>query len=129
MEYALQEGMTAVGGVQETYFMPRHAALGWIARSLGLPRQFGDETYIVAYIEVNEEALESVRKILGIDHSLLVQRGAQRPFQPVAPLALPDDGPVAAEHLTSFGFVAAMEKGETPNCSASPALSAQLLCE
>ena len=81
MEYAIDEGLAALCGVQETYFMPRHAALGWRALPLGLPRQFGDETYVVAYIDVSEEALESVRRILGIDHPLLVRRGMVRPFQ------------------------------------------------
>ncbi|TIW89236.1 MAG: autoinducer synthase, partial [Mesorhizobium sp.] len=36
--------------------------------------------YIVAYIEVNEAALASVRRILGTEHSLLVRRGRQVPF-------------------------------------------------
>ncbi|TIN77494.1 acyl-homoserine-lactone synthase [Mesorhizobium sp.] len=80
MEYALDEGLTALGGVQETYFMPHHSALKWRAEPMGMAREVNGEWYIVAYIDVNERALASVRKILGIDHSLLVRRGKQRPF-------------------------------------------------
>lgn len=82
MEFALQEGLSAVGGIQETYFMPHHARLRWRARPCGLAREVNGEWYIVAYIDVNEAALASVRKILGIDHSLLVRRGDQVPFVP-----------------------------------------------
>jgi acyl-homoserine lactone synthase len=80
MEYALDEGIRAVGGIQETYFMPHHAALKWRATPMGMAREQNGEWYIVAYIDVNEQALASVRRILRIDHSLLARRGPQRPF-------------------------------------------------
>ncbi|MER8426027.1 acyl-homoserine-lactone synthase [Mesorhizobium sp. M1403] len=80
MEYALDEGLSAVGGVQETYFMPHHGALKWRAEPMGMAREENGEWYIVAYIEVNEAALASVRKVLGIEHSLLARRGTQMPF-------------------------------------------------
>ncbi|ESZ51047.1 autoinducer synthase [Mesorhizobium sp. L2C054A000] len=80
MEYALDEGLTAVGGVQETYFMPHHGALRWRVTPMGMAKEQNGEFYIVAYIEVNETALRNVRKILRIDRSLLVRRGPQLPF-------------------------------------------------
>ncbi|TIQ75613.1 MAG: autoinducer synthase, partial [Mesorhizobium sp.] len=80
MEYALDEGLSAVGGVQETYFMPHHGALKWRAEPMGMAREENGEWYIVAYIEVNEAALASVRKILGIERSLLARRGRHVPF-------------------------------------------------
>ncbi|ADV11698.1 N-acyl-L-homoserine lactone synthetase [Mesorhizobium australicum WSM2073] len=80
MEYALDEGLSAVGGVQETYFMPHHGALKWRADPMGMAKEENGEWYIVAYIDVNEAALASVRKILGCDHSLIVRRGIQMPF-------------------------------------------------
>ncbi|MER9756697.1 autoinducer synthase [Mesorhizobium sp. M0166] len=67
MEHALDEGLSAVGGVQET--MARRMA-----------REENGEWYIVAYIEVSDAALASVRKILGINQTLLVRRGVQKPF-------------------------------------------------
>lgn len=81
MEFALEEGLQAVGGIQETYFMPHHGAIGWVARPLGLAQQAANgEFYIVAYIDVDERALANVRRVLRIDHGLLVRRGEQRPF-------------------------------------------------
>jgi acyl-homoserine lactone synthase len=82
MEYALSEGLTAVGGIQETYFLPQHKMLGWTVRPMGMAREVNGEFYIVAYIDVTEEALKRARRVLGIDHSLLVRKGEQRPFIP-----------------------------------------------
>jgi acyl-homoserine lactone synthase len=80
MEYALQEGLAAVGGIQKTYFMSFHGRLGWIARPCGLPQLVDGEWCIVAYTDVSEHALASVRRILGIEKPLLMRRGCQRPF-------------------------------------------------
>lgn len=80
MEYAIDEGITAVGGIQETYFMPHHRALRWHARPCGLAQEINGEWCIVAYIDVTEEALASARRVLGISHSLLVRRGLTPPF-------------------------------------------------
>ncbi|MGE0282759.1 MAG: acyl-homoserine-lactone synthase [Rhizobiaceae bacterium] len=87
MEFALEEGLTAVGGIQETYFMPHHTRLRWKARPCGLAREVNGEWYIVAYIDVTEAALHNVRKLLGIMHPLIVRRGPQIPFvkAPAAP--------------------------------------------
>jgi acyl-homoserine lactone synthase len=81
MEFALDEGLAAVGGIQETYFMPHHARLRWKARPCGLAREVNGEWYIVAYIDVTEAALHNVRKLLGITHPLLVRRGSADPVR------------------------------------------------
>ena len=60
--------------------MPHHGALKWRVEPMGMARQENGEWYIVAYIEVSEAALASVRKIFRINHSLLIRRGAQLPF-------------------------------------------------
>ncbi|TIV25924.1 MAG: autoinducer synthase, partial [Mesorhizobium sp.] len=55
---------------------------------MGMAREVNGEWYIVAYIDVHEAALASVRKILGIDRSLLVRRGTRLPFiKPVKKLS------------------------------------------
>lgn len=87
MEYAVDEGLSAVGGIQETYFMPHHGRIGWRAKPCGLAREVNGEWCIVAYIDVNEAALANVRRVLGIDYPLLVRRGHQRPFVRVPALA------------------------------------------
>lgn len=80
MEYALEEGLSAVGGIQETYFLSQHRMLNWRVRPMGLSREVNGEWYIVAYLDVDEEALASARRVLHIDRSLLVRRGMQRRF-------------------------------------------------
>ncbi|ESX73051.1 autoinducer synthase [Mesorhizobium sp. LSHC416B00] len=47
MEYAVDEGLSAVGGIQETYFMPHHGALKWRAEPMGMAREENGEWYIV----------------------------------------------------------------------------------
>ncbi|PTE06669.1 acyl-homoserine-lactone synthase [Mesorhizobium helmanticense] len=80
MEFALEEGISAVGGIQETPFMSHHRVLKWQVMPLGRARDIGGENCIVAYIQVDEDALKSVRRLLRIDSSLLVRRGLKRPF-------------------------------------------------
>lgn len=96
MEFALEEGLSAVGGIQETYFMPHHSALKWRAEPMGMAREQNGEWYIVAYIEVSAAALRSARRILGIDHSLLVRRGPQPPFSGKHPAGLITASPASA---------------------------------
>ncbi|MET0599202.1 MAG: acyl-homoserine-lactone synthase [Mesorhizobium sp.] len=80
MEYAVEEGLRAVGGIQELYFLAQHRMLRWKVRPLGLAREVNGEWCIVAFIEVSGEALASARRVLGISHSLLVRRGEPAPF-------------------------------------------------
>ncbi|WP_157017728.1 acyl-homoserine-lactone synthase [Mesorhizobium xinjiangense] len=80
MEYALDEGLSAVGGIQETYFLSQHKMLNWRVRPMGLSREVNGEWCIVAYIDVDDAALANARRVLGIDRSLLVRRGVQRRF-------------------------------------------------
>lgn len=91
MEYCLEEGIRYVGGIQETYFFPQWAMLKWRVSPLGLPREVSGESCVVAYLECNETALDSVRQVLGIRHSLLTRRGDQPRFVlpcPDAPVPL-----------------------------------------
>jgi len=80
MEFALEEGLGAVGGIQETYFLPHHRALRWQVTLMGVAREVSGEWCIVAYIKVDEAALASVRRILRLDRSLLVRSGEQVSF-------------------------------------------------
>jgi len=82
MQYAVEEGLSAVGGVQEAYAMPRLGRFGWKLLPQGLARGFGDETYIVTYIEVSEAALASIRTVLGGEWPALVRRGRPQSFLP-----------------------------------------------
>jgi acyl-homoserine lactone synthase len=80
MEYAVDENLAAVGGVMETYALRALGRFGWRVRHMGLARERDGEYDIVAYIDVNDAALAGIRQLLGIEHSLLIRRGPQRPL-------------------------------------------------
>lgn len=80
MEFAVEEGLSAIGGIQETCFMSHHQVLKWQVTPLGLAQEIEGEMCIVAYIHVDDAALKSVRRLLGIDRTLLVRRGPLKPF-------------------------------------------------
>lgn len=82
MEYCVQEGITAIGGIQPLHFLPRWDDLKWSPMPMGTPQKAGDDWCIVAYIKVNEEALESARAYCDVAGPLLVRRGPQVPFLP-----------------------------------------------
>ncbi|MER8374539.1 acyl-homoserine-lactone synthase [Mesorhizobium sp. M0488] len=101
MEFALEEGISAVGGIQETSFMSHHRVLKWQVTPLGLARDIDGDTCVVAYIQVNDEALKNVRRLLGIDASLLVRRGPRRPFVQAA-VSLQQVGNIVRETKQSW---------------------------
>lgn len=80
MEFCVEEGVAYAGGIQEVYFLPMWRALGWRFKPMGLPQPVAGELAVVAYLECTEAAVRSARRLIGSDRSLLVRRGAQRPF-------------------------------------------------
>lgn len=94
MRYCLDEGITQVGGLQECYWLPLWAKLGWSAHALGRPREIAGDTCVVAYMDVSEAAYEAACERAGIERPTLVRRGPQHPFTtravaPPAPLRMP----------------------------------------
>lgn len=80
MEYCVDEGVAWAGGIQEVYFLPMWRALGWRLKPMGMPQEVAGQLAVVGYLECNEAALASARRLLGIEHSLLVRRGESHPF-------------------------------------------------
>jgi acyl-homoserine lactone synthase len=80
MEYALAEGIRQFGGIQETYFLTRWQHYGWHVTPLGLPEEVDGTWSVAAYFDATEEALEGVRRAIGIHGSLVVRRGFPKPF-------------------------------------------------
>jgi acyl-homoserine lactone synthase len=80
MEYAYQEGLSELGGVQEIYHLGRWEEYGWRVRPLGLPEVIDGSWSIAAYFAVDEEAVAGARRASGVDGSLLVRRGSPSPF-------------------------------------------------
>lgn len=82
MEYCLNEGVEWVGGVQETYWLPRWEDFGWEVRVLGLPRTIDGTSVVAAFMRVDEESLQSARQVAGADRPLIRHHGPRRAFLP-----------------------------------------------
>lgn len=83
IEYGLEEGLSGISVVMNTFWLPKFHKYGWRVRPLGMPDIHDDEWLIAVLIDVNQEALAGIRSACGLDHrSTLVRRGAIRPFIP-----------------------------------------------
>jgi acyl-homoserine lactone synthase len=75
MEYCCTIGADRVGGVQETFWLPKWQEFGWVTRPFGLPQEVGGAMTLVAYMDVSEAALIGVRTATGWDRSILAWNG------------------------------------------------------
>ena len=82
MEYALQEGLAQLGGIQRTYWLPLWKRMGWRVHVHGTPIAMPDGDWLPAYLDVTEEALSGAARWGKVSRSLLVQGGPYRPFLP-----------------------------------------------
>ena len=72
MEYCLSVDAERVGGVMETFWLPRWQEFGWTTRALGLPREIEGSMTLAAFMDVSESALQGVRAATGWHESVLV---------------------------------------------------------
>ena len=82
MEYCLLEGIAAIGGVQETYWLPLWKRFRWTVRPVGNPRQIDGVTCVAAFFDVSRMAQLKALACGGLTSSILVYRGPYRPFIP-----------------------------------------------
>jgi acyl-homoserine lactone synthase len=81
IEYALDEDLSAISVVLNTFWLPRFLSYGWQVTPLGLPDIHDDEWLVAVTIAVTPDALASIREKCGLDPvSALVRRGPQRAF-------------------------------------------------
>ena len=81
MEYCLDEGITWIGGIQETYWLPRWMDFGWRVEPLGLPQDIDGTSCLAALFEVSQQALDGARRRSGITNDQIVRKGPRRDFQ------------------------------------------------
>lgn len=79
-ELCLDEGITEVCAVMETWWLPRFQDARFTVRPLGLPALVSGEWTMAALIEISAETLDYVKEKAGIHGSVLVRRGPQRPL-------------------------------------------------
>lgn len=80
MDYALQEGLTQLGGIQRTYWLTMWQRMGWSVRIEGEPVQFEDGPWFPAYFDVTADALAGAARWAKLNGSILVRKGPQVPF-------------------------------------------------
>ena len=79
MDYCCTVGARRVGGVQETYWLPRWHEFGWTVRPLGLPQEIAGSMTLAAFMDVSADALAGARAATGWSESLLVWDAAPAP--------------------------------------------------
>lgn len=75
MEWALDEGLSMIGGIQRTDWLALWKRMGWKVYLHGEPHYFGNEPWVPAYFDVSEHALEGARKRSGVSAAILIRRG------------------------------------------------------
>ena len=83
-EWGLREGIGAVGGIQEIYWLPLWKRLGWTVNIIGDRLLIDDEWCVAAYFDVSEEAYAKTKARAKLTVSNLRQRGTCRPFEDMA---------------------------------------------
>ena len=83
IDYGLQEGLTGISVVMNTFWLPKFLKYGWRVRPLGLPDVHDDEWLIAVQIDVTPMALAGIRNACGLPNvSALTWRGEITPFIP-----------------------------------------------
>ena len=96
IDYGLQEGLSGISVVMNTFWLPKFLKYGWRVRPLGLPDVHDDEWLIAVLIDVSAEALVGIRSACGLEHrSAIVRRGPIRPFITGRIVEKPDAAAVA----------------------------------
>jgi len=83
VDYALQERVSGISVLMNTFWLPKMLQYGWHVHPLGLPDVYDEEWLIAVLIDVTPEALAGIRTMRGLGHrSFLVRRGPYCPFVP-----------------------------------------------
>ena len=100
LEYCLDAGVHRLGGIHETYWLPRWADQGWRPVPLGMPIAVAGTPCLAVLFDVTPQALANVRRVAGIEQDQIVQIGPLRDFVTgeIQPGALLD--PTLSELLT-----------------------------
>jgi acyl-homoserine lactone synthase len=76
-EVCLDEGISHVTAVMETWWLPRFQEAGFTVHPLGLPAVVEQSWTMAGLIEISSETLDHVRRLGDINGSVLVRRGPQ----------------------------------------------------
>lgn len=80
MDYCVREGITAVGGVQDAYWLPLWRRLGWSIDVRGRFHQIDGRRCLAAFAEVSEYARDKAYLHSRLVRSILVHEGPKQAF-------------------------------------------------
>lgn len=80
MDYCLREGIAAIGGVQDCYWLPLWRRFGWVVREIGPRQKIAGRECVAAFFDVSEYARDKALLHGGLVRSPLVHEGPYRPF-------------------------------------------------
>jgi acyl-homoserine lactone synthase len=76
-QFALEEGLTQLQAIVETWWLPRWHEAGFRVRPLGLPTLIENRWSIAALIDVSADTLNRVRDFAGLTGDTLIREGSQ----------------------------------------------------
>ena len=79
-QWAMEEGVTKVGGIQELYWLPLWRKMGWKVDMLGQTVEIDGAMCVPAYMEIAEDAREGAARLGRLKSSNLVRMGVIRGF-------------------------------------------------
>jgi acyl-homoserine lactone synthase len=82
LEFCLEEGIQALTGVIDAWWIPRFHGMGWTVHPLGPPELAGGDWVVAVTMPIDEGTLASTQEFHGIQGSVLVRRGLARPAIP-----------------------------------------------
>ena len=78
LEFCLDEGIHALSGVIDAWWLPRFHDMGWTVRPLGLPDLIERDWVVAVVMPIDERTLETTRAFHGIEAPVLVRQGLER---------------------------------------------------
>lgn len=79
LEFCLGEGIYALSGVIDAWWLPRFHDMGWTIRPLGLPELVGKDWVVAVMMPIDEQTLQKTRTFHAIKEPVLVRRGLEAP--------------------------------------------------
>ena len=76
-EFCLDEGITELSGVMETWWLPRLQQLEFTVHLLGLPDLVENQMTMAARFVISADTLDHIKTMANIKGSVLVRRGPQ----------------------------------------------------
>jgi acyl-homoserine lactone synthase len=79
LEFCLDQGVSALTAIMETWWLPRFHDMGWTLHPLGLPELVDGSWTTAVMMPIDEATLDTTRAFHNITGPVLTKNGPQRP--------------------------------------------------